>query len=240
MTTTTPSRVRRLASLPRTSLAVPAAAALGGVAFFAWKPGVAQSTFASPRAFGFAASVGILTLALGWLLPRLGRGFVLTAIAQAVPVVIAFVITVLPAFRTITVNDPLPGAPLAAGTAASVATSAPAAQPPVSTTTTLSRAGLTGIDHRASGDAVLIRLADGSHVIRLEHLDVEPGPDYFVFVVPGAEHRAPDGGARLNHLRGNRGNQNYPVPQGIAVTRPVTVLIWCRAFAVPVAAATLR
>jgi hypothetical protein len=235
MTTTTPSRVRSLATLPRTSLAVPAAAAVGAAAFLAWKPGVALSTFASPRALGFAASVGILTLALGWLLPRLGRGFVLTATAQAIPVVIAFVITVLPAFRSTTVNEPLPGVP-----APSVAAGAAAAQAPASTTTTLSRAGLTGIEHRASGDAVLIRLADGSQVIRLEHLDVEPGPDYFVFVVPGAEHRAPDGGTRLNHLRGNRGNQNYPVPAGLAVTRPATVLIWCRAFAVPIAAATLR
>jgi hypothetical protein len=244
--TTTLRRVRNLAWLPRTSLAVPAAAALGSAAFFAWKPGVALSTFASPRAFGFAASVGILTLALGWLLPRLGRGFVLTAAAQTVPVAVAFVVTVLPAFRTITVNDPLPSVPAAAASsgtgegAASPSASSPAVQPPVSTTTTLGRAALTGIDHRASGDAVLIRLSDGSHVIRLEHLDVEPGPDYFVFVVPGPEHRAPDGGTRLNHLRGNRGNQNYPVPTGVSVTRPLTVLIWCRAFAVPIAAATLH
>ena len=231
-----------MASLPRTSLAVPAAAALGGVAFFAWKPGVAQSTFASPRAFGFAASVGILILALGWLLPRLGRGFVLTAAAQAVPVVIAFVITVLPAFRTVTVNDPLPGAPVTATMAADVRpdTSGSTVPRPAVRTTTLSRSTLTGINHRASGSALLIHLADGSHLIRLEHLDVEPGPDYFVFVVPGPEHRAPDGGTRLNHLRGNRGNQNYPVPTGVAVARPLTVLIWCRAFAVPIAAATLR
>jgi hypothetical protein len=210
--------------------------ALGGAAFFAWKPGVALSTFASPRAVGFAASVGILTLAPGWALPRLGRGFAVTAVAQAVPLLIAFVITVLPAFRTITVNDPLPG--VAAPIPRSGTATGPVA-PPVTTATRLSRGALSGIDHRASGDAAVIRLVDGSQVIRLESLDVEPGPDYFVFVVPGAGKRSPDGGTRLNHLRGNRGNQNYPIPAGIAVTRPVTVLIWCRAFAVPVAAATL-
>ena len=230
-------RARRLAKMPRTSFVVPAVGALGGVAFCAWKPGVALSTFASPRALGFVASVGILTLALGWVLPRLGRGFAVTAAAQAVPLVIAFVITVLPAFRTVTVNDPLPGV----AAALPAASGAPrTAVPPVSTATRLSRGALSGIDHRASGDAALIRLADGSQLIRLESLDVEPGPDYFVFVVPGAGRRSPDGGTRLSHLRGNRGNQNYPIPAGIAVTRPVTVLIWCRAFAVPVAAATLR
>lgn len=232
----------RWPSIPRSSLAIPAAAGVGGAAFFVWKPGVALSMLGSPRAFGFAATIGILILALGWLLPWLGRGFALTATAQAVPVVIAFVITVLPAFRTITVNDPLPGAPVAATKAADAAadnSQSPVPRPVVSATT-LSETALTGINHRASGSAVLIRLADGSHVIRLEHLDVEPGPDYFVFVVPGAGHRTPDGGTRLNHLRGDRGNQNYPVPTGVAVARPLTVLIWCRAFAVPIAAATLR
>src|SRR6266536_5598259 len=202
----------RWISIPRSSLAIPAPAAVAGAAFFAWKPGVALSMLGSPRAFGCAASVGILILALGWLLPRLGRGFALTAAAQAVPVVIAFVITVLPAFRTVTVNDPLPGAPVAATMAADVrpdTTGSPGSRP-AAITTTLSRSTLTGINHRASGSALLIRLADGAHVIRLEHLDVEPGPDYFVFVVPGPEHRAPDGGARLNHLRGNRGKPELP------------------------------
>src|SRR6266496_4279354 len=131
----------RWVSIPRSSLAIPAAAAVGGAAFFAWKPGVAMSMLGSPRAFGFAASVGILVLALGWLLPRLGRGFVLTATAQAVPVVVAVVITVLPAFRTTTVNDPLP-------VAAVTATEAPgssAATAPRPAAITLSHSTLTGI-----------------------------------------------------------------------------------------------
>jgi hypothetical protein len=228
--------IRDLAHFPRTSLVVPALAATGALAFFAWKPGVALSTFASPRAFGFAVAVGILTLALGWVLPRLGRGFVLTAAAQAVPVVIAFVLTVLPSFRTVTVNDPLPGV----AAALAPATAAGGGAPPATTVVTVARAELAGIHHHASGSALLIQLGDGSRVIRLEQLDVEPGPDYFVFVVPGAGRDHPDGGTRLRHLRGNRGNQNYPVPAGVELARPVTVLIWCRAFAVPVAAATLR
>jgi hypothetical protein len=239
MATITPTRVRRLASMPRTSLVVPTAAALAGAAFFAWKPGVALSAVASLRAAGFAVVVGAMVLVLGWALPRLGGGFAVTATAQLVPVVVALVVTVLPSLRTTTVNDPLPGAPLA--------TSGPSAPGPQPLPTTragapvaVSRTDLSGIKHRASGSVVLIQLADGSQVIRLEHLDVEPGPDYHVFVVPGPGHHRPDGGARLGKLHGNRGNQNYPVPAGIDVARPVTVLIWCRAFAVPVAAATLR
>jgi hypothetical protein len=44
----------------------------------------------------------------------------------------------------------------------------------------------------------------------------------------------------LNRLRGNEGNQNYPVPTTVGLQRPFTVLIRCRAFAVPIAAATIR
>jgi len=222
---------RSLVSMPRTSLVVPAIAAAGGLAFFAWKPGVALSTIASPRAFGFAAAVGILTLALGWALPRIGRGFALTALAQSVPVVVAFAIAVLPSFRTVTVNDPLP---TVAGSETGGAPPVPAAR------TTVAQAPFRGIKHRASGTSVLIRLSDGSRVVRLQTLDVEPGPDYSLFVVPGAERQRPDGGTRLGHLRGSRGNQNYPVLADVDLSRPATVLIWCRAFDVPVAAATLH
>nr|MDT0665613.1 DM13 domain-containing protein [Micromonospora sp. DSM 115978] len=70
-------------------------------------------------------------------------------------------------------------------------------------------------------------------------LDVEPGPDYFVELVPGADRRSPDGGVRLDALKGNLGNQNYPVSADVQVTTPTTVLIWCRAFAVPIGNATI-
>ena len=60
------------------------------------------------------------------------------------------------------------------------------------------------------------------------------------FVGPTHDRSDPDGGTRLNRLRGSRGNQNYPVPADVQLGRPPTVLIWCRAFTGPVAAATLR
>lgn len=87
---------------------------------------------------------------------------------------------------------------------------------------------------------MLLVLSDGRRLVRFESLDVEPGPDYQVHLVPGAGRHSPDGGAHLGRLRANRGNLNYPVPSGQVIHRPVTVLVWCRAFAVPVAAATIR
>lgn len=247
---------------PRSSLVVPGLAALGGLVFAVWKPGVVRSAFGSPRSIGFTvAVVGVVALA-GWLLPRFRCGPLLTGAVQAVPVILAGVLTIAPAFRDVTVDEsvpadvaaalvspaavPTPPAPPAdagpsAGVPPTVApTTAPApATPPAPAAVELGQAELVGIDHDATGLARLIRLADGSHLVRLENLDVEPGPDYFVELVPGADRQSPDGGVRLDSLKGNQGNQNYPVGSDVEVRTPTTVLIWCRAFAVPIANATI-
>ena len=98
---------------------------------------------------------------------------------------------------------------------------------------------MAGIDHRASGSAALYRLVDGSFIVRLEDIDIQNGPDYFVHLVPGADRESPGGGHDLGALKGNRGSQNYEIPAEVDVSAgPFTVLVWCRAFSVPVANAT--
>jgi hypothetical protein len=98
---------------------------------------------------------------------------------------------------------------------------------------------LHGIDHRASGTARLYRTHDGRLVVGLEGIAVQPGPHYVVYLVPGAGRRGTTGGARLGDLRGNRGSQFYAVPSTGSLAGPLTVLIWCETFGVPVANATL-
>lgn len=101
------------------------------------------------------------------------------------------------------------------------------------------------IIHKGSGDARLYRLADGSHLIRLENFEVTNGPALHVYL---AKHAAPEtasevtGGGYfdLGKLKGNIGNQNYEVPEDIAVADYKSVVIWCRLFSVLFSAASLQ
>ena len=121
----------------------------------------------------------------------------------------------------------------------------PPPRPPATTTTVpaepvqLRTGPFIGIDHRAEGTVSIYRTPDGRHIVGLESFDIQPGPDYDVYVVPGADQDGTSGGTRLDDLRGNQGTQYYEVPAGVDVaTGEWTVLIWCQTFGVPVANAT--
>jgi len=147
-------------------------------------------------------------------------------------------------------SRPAPAAPLApVGAEAPVPVPTPAvpAVPPTTAAPVaptgpveLTRGALAGIGHRAQGTASLYRLPDGRAIVRLEDIDIEPGPDYDVYLVAGAGQRAPSGGRNLGDLRGNQGSQNYDIAGALDEGVTYTVLIWCERFAVPVANATQR
>jgi hypothetical protein len=125
-------------------------------------------------------------------------------------------------------------------TPTTAATPQPTAPPPVATEPVrIGAATFRGIDHRAEGAVNLYRQPDGSFVVGLEDIDIQPGPDYDVYVVPGADREDRDGGTRLDDLRGNKGTQFYAVPAEVALADgPWTVLVWCQTFGVPIANAT--
>ncbi len=84
--------------------------------------------------------------------------------------------------------------------------------------------------HRASGVAKLIRMSDGSYIVRLEGFQVTNGPDLFVYL---ANNKDASGNILdLGRLKGNIGDQNYPVPSGMNPESYTYVLIWCKAFRV--------
>ena len=82
-------------------------------------------------------------------------------------------------------------------------------------------------------------MPNGPFVVALEDIDIEPGPDYRVYLVRGTDRESPGDGIELAGLRGNQGTQYYEVPSDVTDAGDGwTVLVWCRAFGVPVANAT--
>jgi hypothetical protein len=112
---------------------------------------------------------------------------------------------------------------------------------------TVASGGLISHEHTTTGTAKLVRLADGTHVVRLEHLDTSNGPDLRVWLTdaPVKEGRAGwhvfDDGAyvSLGRLKGNKGSQNYPLPDGVDASAYTSVTIWCDRFDVSFGAAEL-
>jgi hypothetical protein len=89
------------------------------------------------------------------------------------------------------------------------------------------------------GTVNLYRRPDGGLVIGLEDFDIQPGPAYVLYLVPGADHHDLGGGTRIESLRGNRGTQFYDAPTATDIdSGEYTVLVWCETFDVPVANAT--
>ena len=99
--------------------------------------------------------------------------------------------------------------------------------------------------HRGSGTATIYRTPDGSEVVRLENLDVTNGPALHVVLSTHpdperSEQVKQEGYVDLGDLKGNRGNQNYPIPAGVDTSIHKSVVIYCYPFAVVFSVATLE
>ncbi len=99
--------------------------------------------------------------------------------------------------------------------------------------------------HRGSGTATIYRAPDGSHLLRLEDFSVTNGPDLRVLLSrhpdPMDRHqvREDDGFIQLDKLKGNRGNQNYPIPADVDPAEYGSVIIYCWPFSVVFSVAPL-
>ena len=93
----------------------------------------------------------------------------------------------------------------------------------------------------------MIRHPDGSYALELVGLDTSNGPDLRVWlsdqpVRPGVHGwRVFDDGnwVELGRLKGNRGDQTYPIPAGTNLDQLDSVAIWCKRFSVSFGAASL-
>jgi hypothetical protein len=206
-----------------------------------------DQTDAATSAFKSGRAVALMAAAvIGWVVARLAlarflrwpaaRALVLGAAALAILAVV-----VLPAYDDDTVVETFSAAAQSTPTPAVGEAPPPQVLPAEapSEPNRLRTGSFRGIDHEASGTVNLYRRTDGRHIVGLENFDIQPGPDYDIYIVPGSDRRDRTGGTRLDDLRGNRGTQFYDVPEQLALgDGPWTVLIWCQTFGVPVAQAT--
>ncbi|MQA83291.1 MAG: hypothetical protein GEV03_01325 [Streptosporangiales bacterium] len=113
---------------------------------------------------------------------------------------------------------------------------------------TLATGQLISHEHETSGTVQVLRLEDGSRVLRIEDLRTSDGPDLRVWLSDQPVKEGPAGSRAfrngesvdLGALKGNQGSQNYPIPTEADLDRLTSMSIWCRAFSVSFGAAELK
>ncbi|MEM9427684.1 MAG: DM13 domain-containing protein [Pseudomonadota bacterium] len=98
--------------------------------------------------------------------------------------------------------------------------------------------------HKGTGTATLVALPGGGHEIQFAEFEVTNGPDLEVWL---SAHPDPETSSdvadnawlSLGQLKGNVGDQAYPVPAGTDLSAYQSVVIWCEQFGVLFSPATL-
>ena len=125
-------------------------------------------------------------------------------------------------------------------TTADRAPEAPLAEAPMTGPEVVAGGAFAGTSrYDVAGRAVVYRLDDGSHVVRLEGLDADNGPDLRVYLVRRTGGDLADGAVDLGGLKSTRGDQNYEVPASADAAAFAGVTVWCRAFSVAFGTAPL-
>jgi hypothetical protein len=129
--------------------------------------------------------------------------------------------------------------PVAANQPVPTQTSTPAPQPEV-----LAEGAFVNGEHKTSGTARILRLTDGTRVLRLENFSTSDGPDVHVWLTD-AQAGGPDGSfddgryVKLGKMKATDGNQNYPIPPEAKLAGLRSAVIWCDRFNVAFGSAPL-
>jgi hypothetical protein len=108
----------------------------------------------------------------------------------------------------------------------------------------LAKGELHKAEKAGKGTATVYRLADGRRVLRLTDFETENGPDLHVRLIAADDAKDTASVAKaefveLGKLKGNKGNQNYDLPENVDLSKYKVVSIWCNRFSVNFASGPL-
>jgi hypothetical protein len=138
------------------------------------------------------------------------------------------------------VNEELPSvaAQETAAPSGTATSSAPAGPVELASGTFVSR------EHETVGTARVLQLPDGQLIVRFEGFETSNGPVLVVWLsqndANGDDDAFDDDHVDLGPLKGNIGDQNYVVPEGVDPTSFTSVVVWCDRFNVSFGAADLH
>ena len=95
--------------------------------------------------------------------------------------------------------------------------------------------------HRGKGDAAVVMLAEGGRVLTLSNFDVDPGAGGLRIYLHAGRTTSDELGDFLDlaELKGNKGDQQYEIPNDVDLRRYSNVVIWCVPFSTRIAQAPL-
>lgn len=214
----------------RVPLAVATVAFLVGAAVLAWRLGwiARASTFArrrpAPTALAVLATLAIVVPVANYLVAPL---WTRVEVMEASPLdVAAYAKEQATGYREPVEAIPPPGESKPAVAPPATTVGASAFQPRV-----VIRGEWKGADefHFARGSALVVEVASGQYVLRVEGFSVRNGPDLFVMLSPSATGYQ-EGVVNLGRLKATDGAFNYDIPIGTDLARYQSVVIWCERF----------
>jgi hypothetical protein len=100
------------------------------------------------------------------------------------------------------------------------------------------------VEKAGSGTATVYQLADGKRILRLSDFATDNGPDLHIRLIAADDAKDTASVAKADYvevakLKGNKGAQNYELPEKVDLDKYRVVSIWCNRFSVNFAAAPL-
>ena len=101
-----------------------------------------------------------------------------------------------------------------------------------------------GVLHPTQGTATIYNFGDGRRILRFTNFRTSNGPNVRVYLVEAEDTRDTatvqnSAYVDLGDLKGNIGDQNYPVGQNVDLSKYRSVSLWCQRFHVNFGAAPL-